>query len=166
GAVLDQRDVAVADVLVDHRIAFYTQRVNTIRLHPSQQETRHRYSFFIIDDLERRTRGNPAEQLNFAQRVATLVFDFDVQCERAVFVFTDQQTTTLERRDMLRNRRARLHSKLPRDLCVRGDVTVAFLKTCDVIENFFLSLRSWEHLNLQFPITLPACSSLRVRVCR
>src|SRR6185369_5835806 len=46
---------------------------------------------------------------------------------------------------MLRNRRARLHSKLPRNLCVRRNVTVAFLKTCDVIENFFLSLRSWEH---------------------
>jgi len=42
---------------------------------------------------------------------------------------------------------------------------VAFEKTSDVIENLFLSLRSWEHVVQQFPITLPACS-LRDRIDR
>ena len=28
---------------------------------------------------------------------------------------------------------------------------MAFLKTCDVIENFFLSLRSWEHESATVP---------------
>src|SRR6185369_16737835 len=52
---------------------------------------------------------------------------------------------------MLRNRGTRLHSKLPRNLCVRRNVPVAFLKTCDVIENVFLSLRSWEHESAAVP---------------
>jgi hypothetical protein len=35
------------------------------------------------------------------------------------------------------------------------DVTVTFEKTSDVIENLFLSLRTWEHLLRKFPDCCP-----------
>ena len=41
GAVFYQRNIPVADVLIDHRIAFDTQRVNSFRLNPAKQEARH-----------------------------------------------------------------------------------------------------------------------------
>src|ERR1041385_8216506 len=143
--ILDQRDITVADVLVDHRVAFHTQRINAIGLHPSEQEARHGDAFFVIDYFKRRTGSNSSEQLNLTQRVAALVFHLDVQRKRSVFVFTDQQTATLQRCDMLCNSRTRLNTKLSCDLRVRWDVTVPFLEPSDVIENLFLSLRSWEH---------------------
>src|SRR6185503_6964128 len=125
---------------------FNTQRINSIRLHASEQKARHRYSFLVVHYFEWCTRGNLPQYFDLAQRVAALVFDFDVQRERALFMFTDQQTATFECCDVLCDSCARLHSKLSCDLCVGRYVTVAFEKAGDVIENLFLSLRSREHV--------------------
>src|SRR3712207_7107921 len=45
-----------------------------------------------IYNLERSTSGNSPQQLHFTQRVAALVFNFNVECKRSIFMFTDQQT--------------------------------------------------------------------------
>src|SRR6185503_14449562 len=116
---------------VDHRVAFHSQRIHSIRLDSAQQETRHRYALFIVDDFKRCTGCDSSEQFYFTERIAALVFNFNVECKRTVFMFPDQQTPTLEGSNMLCNSRTRLHSKLSGDLRVRRDVAVAFEEPSD-----------------------------------
>jgi hypothetical protein len=61
GAIFDQGDVTVADVLVDHRIAFDLQSIDSFRSHPAEQETRHRNCLVTFNYIERRASGYPSQ---------------------------------------------------------------------------------------------------------
>src|ERR1051325_11731041 len=53
-AILYERDVAVADVLVDHRIALDPQGIDALGPHTPQQETRHADRLRVLDGIEQR----------------------------------------------------------------------------------------------------------------
>src|SRR6266536_5174373 len=87
-AILDQSNVPVTDMLVDHRIALHFQGINTIRTYPTKQEARYRNAFFVFNDLEWCARGNPSQKFNFAKRFRSSVFNFNGETERAILMFS------------------------------------------------------------------------------
>src|SRR5262249_22221064 len=59
---LDQCDVAVADVFVNHRVAFDSQRVNSVWPHSSQKEPKPTDSLDVLYRIDGHARGNPSHE--------------------------------------------------------------------------------------------------------
>src|SRR5512133_3412405 len=55
-ATFDQRDVAVANVLIDHRVAFHTQRVDALWSNSAEQKTWYTDRFRILNRVNRNAR--------------------------------------------------------------------------------------------------------------
>jgi hypothetical protein len=116
GTIFDQSDVAVTDVLVDHRIAFNLQSINSFGSHAAEQEARHRHCLVTFNYIEWRAGGNAPQKFHFTKRVG--IVNRHVERERSIFMFACQQSTTFKRCDMFCDGGSRLHAKVPRDLSV------------------------------------------------
>src|SRR5262249_41405999 len=103
-ATLDQCNVAIADVLVDHRVTFYSQRVDSLGTNAAEKKTRYADRFRILNSVDRNARGDATNQTNLAHRIGRHFFHAQTKFENSRLVFALDQAALLERRDVLRNR--------------------------------------------------------------
>ena len=143
GAVLDQSNIAVADMLIDHRIAFHPQRIDSFRSHASEQEARHWDRLRIFDDVDWGASSNIAQESDLTKRIA--VINLHRQSKRTVFILASKQTALLKCGNMLGNRCSRLNSEVSGYLRVGRLVTMSLKEAGKVIKYLFLSLSAWEH---------------------
>lgn len=142
----DQRDVPVADMFVDHRVALYTQRIDAFRSNSAKKKTRDADRFRIFNRVNRNTGGDASNQTNFAHRIGRHVFHAQTKLKNTWLVLALEQTTFLKCSYMLRNRGLGTDSKMTCDLSVRRLVSMLRQKTRDVVEDFFLTLCARQHL--------------------
>lgn len=102
-ATLDQRNVAIADVLVDHRVAFYSQRVDSLGANAAEKKTRHANRFRIFHRIDRNAGSDATNETNFAHSIGRHFFHAQAKFENSRLVFTLDQTTLLECRDVFGN---------------------------------------------------------------
>src|SRR5262249_22697498 len=120
---LDQSDVAVTDVFVNHRVAFHSQRINSIGPHASQQKTWHADLFDVLNGVDRSAGSDAADERHFADGVSRSFIKFHSDSEdRTVAPF--QQASLLERRNVLRDGGLRTNAEVSGYLRVRWFVTV------------------------------------------
>src|SRR6185503_8581081 len=142
-AILDQRDVAITNVLVDHRIAFHFQRINSLGTNASQEKARYGDRFLIVDYFDRSAGGNSSQQPHFTKGIG--IVNLDRERKRAFLILAFQQTTPLQSSDVFGDRCSRLDAEVSRNLSVGRLVRVPLEEKRDVIQNFFLTLSAWEH---------------------
>src|SRR5581483_1362239 len=116
-ATLDQGNVSVADVLVDHRVAFNFQRIDSLGTNSAEKKPRHTDHFSIFDGVDRSAGGNASDQTHLAHCIRRDVSHVHSQCERAVVVATLNQAALLKRADMFGDRSFRANAEVPRYLC-------------------------------------------------
>src|SRR3954471_394414 len=69
-ATLNQRNVAVADMLIDHRVAFDPQRIHAFGSHSSQKKARHTNRLNVLHRVDGHTGGDSSDQANSAHRIS------------------------------------------------------------------------------------------------
>src|SRR5205085_10809870 len=103
----------------------------------------------VFNRVNRDAGGYATEQRNFANSIRRDFLNFDGQSKTSGLVVAFDQPTLFQCRDMFRNRRLRANSKVARNLSIRRFVSVLREKASDVIENFFLSLSTWQHFEIK-----------------
>ena len=112
---------------------------------PPEQEPGHGDAFFVVDDIQRITRGDSSQQLNLAQSFRRIVAHGNLDCEGASVAFTDQQAAAFKCGNMFGYCGAGFNAEVTCNLSVGGFVTVSLEKPGDEIENLFLALGAWKH---------------------
>src|ERR1700720_53004 len=107
-AVFDQSDITIADVLIDHGVALYSDGINVFRSDPTQQKARHGNGFRLRapNYLHRHSRGDSTRERNLAESVRRCLNNSYVEGKRSVFMAACDQAASFKRRDVLGNRRS------------------------------------------------------------
>src|SRR5215468_12673103 len=95
-ATFDQRNVTIANVLIDHRVAFNSQRINSLRTYASQKKPRYADRFRIFNRVDRYAGGDAANQANFTHSIGRHVFHAQTKFKHSRFVFALDQAALLE----------------------------------------------------------------------
>src|SRR5260370_27737884 len=103
-SIVDEGDVTVTNMFVDHRIASHAQSVDTFRSHTSEQKARYGNHLDISNGVDWRPGGDATEERHFTNRIRGRLFDANCEIEAPSFVFALDHSTLLERRDVLCDR--------------------------------------------------------------
>ena len=104
-AAFDQRNVAVADVFVDHRITFDAQRIDSFWSHSAKQKTRDANHLDVLHCVDGRSRGNTTNQPHFANGVRRRFFQRHGKTEMSRLMFAPDESALFQSGNMFRDRR-------------------------------------------------------------
>jgi hypothetical protein len=132
-------------VLVNHRVARHTQRIDAVGADAPQKEARHGDGLAVVAYVNRRAGRDAPEQRHLAGRVNVHLLVLHRQPEGTVRAVARDEAATLKRLDVLGDGRLRGDAEVARYLRVGRLVPVALDEARDVFENLPLALCAGLH---------------------